>query len=257
MSFSRRAKLIGVAVAGVAVLATAAFVWIGWSGDTAPAAPPAATATHRAQKQTLSAEDEHPTPSSSTAADAVPTKVVVAIGDSIMDGHGVKPSHAWPELISAATTSWQLTDLASDGTGFVAIGDNDDTFLAQSVQAVALDPAIVIIAASSNDLGIDSDSVDAATTETLTYLRDNLPDATIIALNAFWGDDTPPAELADLDSALSSASEAVGAHYIDIGQPLAGRPDLMQSDDVHPTSKGLSVLAAAIAGAIRADSLIN
>lgn len=266
MGFSRRARRIGVGIVGIAVVAVvasaAAVAAAGWQSPPEPEGTAVASrlATPRATKPVLSAEQPltSSTPSGSdAAAEVVSTKVVVAIGDSIMDGHGVKPSHAWPELISAATSSWQLTDLASDGTGFMAIGDNDDTFQAQAIQAVALNPQIVIIAASSNDLDVDPDAVAEATTSTMTYLRDNLPGATIIALNTFWGDETPPTELTDLDADLRIASDQVGAHFLDIGQPLAGRSDLMQSDDVHPTSKGLVVLAAAIASAIRADSLIN
>ena len=170
-----------------------------------------------------------------------------------MDGHGLKPSRAWPELIGQAT-DWQLTDLASDGTGFATVGDDGDTFQDEAVEAVALHPSIVIIAASSNDLGEDPTEVSDDVTATMSYLRDSLPDAQIIAFNAFWGADAPPPELAALDSDLEYASTVTGAHYLDIGQPLAGRPDLMQFDGVHPTAHGLVVLAAAIAAAIRDDT---
>lgn len=179
-----------------------------------------------------------------------PGPVVVAIGDSIMDGHNVKSSHAWPQLIGAAT-NWQLTDLAADGSGFVAVGDDGGTFQDQAVEAVDLNPSIVIIAASSNDLDEDPDEVASQTMKTMSYLRDELPEGRIFALNAFWGDTTPPDELGELDADILAASQAVDADYLDIGQPLAGQPELMQFDDIHPVSKGLTVIAAAVAAAIR------
>jgi acyl-CoA thioesterase-1 len=190
-------------------------------------------------------------PTTGTAeATSEPGPVVVAIGDSIMDGHNVESSHAWPQLIGAAT-NWQLTDLAEDGSGFVAVGDDGSTFQDQAVEAVDLHPSMVIIAASSNDLEQDPHDVASQTMETMSYLRDQLPDARIFALNAFWGDTTPPDELGELDSDILRASEAVDADYLDIGQPLAGHPELMQFDDIHPVSKGLTVIAAAVASAIR------
>ena len=47
--------------------------------------------------------------------------VVVAIGDSIMEGHGLDPSDAWPALL-AKQNGWRLTNLASDGSGFATVG---------------------------------------------------------------------------------------------------------------------------------------
>lgn len=177
--------------------------------------------------------------------------VVVAIGDSIMDGHGTKADQAWPVLIGQKN-DWSLTNLSSDGSGFLQLGDAGDTFATQVQKAVALNPSIVIISASSNDLGQDDAALSTTTMQTMVALRTALPYAQIIALSAFWGDTTPPAELDPIDADLQAAAQTVGARYIDIGQPLSGRPGLMQGDDVHPTAEGLSVLASAIDADIEA-----
>jgi len=237
---SRQSGRLTSVVVAVTVLVSGGATWIG--ADWVPVPP-----IHVGSRSAL------PAHSTATPSPGDPGPVVVAIGDSIMDGHGVTPSRAWPQLIGEAT-DWQLTDLASDGSGFATLGDDGDTFHDQAVEAVALNPDIVIIAASSNDLDQDPDTVAQATSATFDYLRDALPQARIIALNAFWGADTPPAELSQLDTAVEDAAAATGAHYLDIGQPLAGHPELMQFDAVHPTAKGLLVLAAAIAKAIRADT---
>jgi lysophospholipase L1-like esterase len=40
--------------------------------------------------------------------------------------------------------------------------------------------------------------------------------------------------------------EAVEGDYVKIGSPLAGRPELIKDDGVHPTSAGQKVLAEAV-----------
>ena len=263
MSVVRREWPIAVVIV-MALLTVGALVGVGVAGR--PAHPVPVARGKADLSATVAPTTTSPASSSQSATSSTTTtsgadedtdtdskSVVVAIGDSIMDGHGLKPSRAWPELIGQAT-NWQLTDLASDGTGFTAVGEDGDTFQDEAVEAVALHPSIVIIAASSNDLGEDPTEVSDDVTATMSYLRDSLPDAQIIAFNAFWGADAPPPELAALDSDLEYASASVGAHYLDIGQPLAGRPQLMQFDGVHPTARGLVVLAAAIAAAIREDT---
>ncbi|MEA9983839.1 SGNH/GDSL hydrolase family protein [Subtercola sp. RTI3] len=181
----------------------------------------------------------------SAGAAAATDPVVVAIGDSIMDGHGVDPDQAWPVLLADQNT-WQFADLATDGTGFVRLGNDANTFEAQVTEAIGLDPSVVIISASSNDLGEDNADIADASTSALEQLHTALPQAQIIALSAFWGDTAVPEQLLQIDSDLDSAAQNVSASYVDIGQPLAGQPDLMQSDDVHPTADGLHVLASAI-----------
>lgn len=240
MRSSRQSGRMTSVAVGAAVLISGGATWIG--ADWVPESP-----IHVGSRSAL------PAHSTATPSPGAPGPVVVAIGDSIMDGHGLTPSRAWPQLIGQAT-DWQLTDLASDGSGFATPGDDGDTFQDQAVEAVSLHPDIVIIAASSNDLGQDPGTVEQSTDATFDYLREALPRTRIIALNAFWGADTPPTELTQLDSAVEEAAASIGAHYLDIGQPLAGHPELMQPDAVHPTAKGLMVLAAAIAKAIRADT---
>ncbi|UFS59821.1 SGNH/GDSL hydrolase family protein [Subtercola endophyticus] len=186
-----------------------------------------------------------PAPTGTASAEASQRPVVAAIGDSIMDGHNVGADQAWPVLVSEAN-DWQLTNLSIDGTGFVQLGNDGNTFESQVVEAGEMDATVVIISASSNDLGQDPDTLAQATLATMASLRAQLPNAQIVALSAFWGDTAPPPQLTDIDNDLQNAAAATGATYIDIGQPLAGEPDLMQSDDVHPTAQGLVHLAAAI-----------
>ena len=187
---------------------------------------------------------EHTTQASATG----PT--VVAIGDSIMEGHGLDPSQAWPALL-AQEYGWRLTNLASDGSGFVTPGNNGDTFADQVAVAARLNPSIVFVSGSSNDLGSDDTMIAGETAATIRALHAALPRAEILAVSPVWNDKNVPPQLDDIDLDVVRAVSAVGGRTLDIGQPLFGKPTLMQSDDVHPTPAGQQVIAAAVSKALQ------
>ncbi len=177
--------------------------------------------------------------------------VVVAIGDSVMEGHGLDPDQAWLALL-ARHDGWRFTNLASDGSGFVTVGTNGDTFADQAKVAETLHPDAIILAGSSNDLGADDAAISLETTATIAALHTALPHTKLIAVNSIWGDATVPAQLDVIDTAVQTAITEANGFYLDVGQPLAGRANLMQPDDVHPTAAGQRVLAAAVRRAMAA-----
>lgn len=179
---------------------------------------------------------------------------VVAIGDSIMDGHNLRPDQAWP-MIVAAGDDWSLTNLAADGDGFVAVGDDGTTFLQQVREAVSLRPKTVVVSASSNDLGVSEPEVRAATVEAVDELHVALPAAEIVGVSPIWNQSSPPPQLDQMGTDLDAAVSAVGGAYLDIGNPLNDRPDLMQGGDVHPTAAGQLAIAAAVQAALAAAKL--
>jgi acyl-CoA thioesterase-1 len=176
--------------------------------------------------------------------------VAVAIGDSIMEGHGLSADQAWVATL-AKEDGWEFTNLASDGSGFLKVGTKGDTFADQAQAAIAMHPSVVVLAGSSNDLGESNAALAKATTATLKTLRSALPTARIIAISAVWGATSLPPQMTEIDHQVRSAIAAVGGEYLDIGQPLAGHPELMQSDAVHPTAAGQRVLARAVSDASR------
>lgn len=181
--------------------------------------------------------------------------VVVTIGDSIMMGHGLPAAQAWPALL-ANEKGWQLTNLASDGSGFVATGSNGDTFADQAAAAVLLKPDVVIFSGSSNDLGVSQSRINAAAMTTITNLHSALPNTRIMSINSTWGDTDAPSQMADIDAGVMSATDAVGGTYFDSGQALSGAPDAIQDDQVHPTADGQLMLARAVQGALIAAGVI-
>jgi acyl-CoA thioesterase-1 len=183
--------------------------------------------------------------------------VVVAIGDSIMKGHGLAAADAWPALI-AADNHWSFTNLACDGAGFVTLGDPadcDDDFSGLIKKAVALHPDLILISGSSNDLGVDDGTLGQQTATVIDTLRSELRGTTIVGISTVWNDTATPDQMNTINEQVRGSITKIGGVYLDIGQPLAGHRNWLQNDDVHPTATGQRKLAMAIAGALRSARL--
>lgn len=225
------------AVVAAALAAVTALALVGCSEDSSVAAP-SPTATDRAW-------------------DHAPGERIVVIGDSVSGGHGLTPEQAWPALL-ARTERWQLTNLSCDGAGVVAEGDADECASAYPGlvrRAVDLRPRVVFVQASSNDLGEDDAEVTSATDQLVALVHRDLPRARVVGLSAVWNEQAPPAQLATISAALHRAVRKDGGTYVDIGQPLSGHADWMQSDDVHPTARGQRALEAGVIEAFSRDHL--
>lgn len=177
---------------------------------------------------------------------------LLAIGDSIMKGHGLSADEAWPALI-AGKRGWTLDNLACDGAGFLTTGDKTDcdaTFAGLIAEAVKLQPHTVIVEGSSNDFGESNEALFKETVGQLEQLHKALPKAKIIGLSTVWNETAVPAQLEHVNNQVRLAVLRVGGRYLDIGQPLFGHPEWMQSDDVHPTAAGQLAIEAAVQDAL-------
>ena len=179
---------------------------------------------------------------------------VVAIGDSIMAGDGVNGDEAWLAIVAEAH-GWKLTNLASDGSGFVTVGDDGDTFSDQTIVALSLHPDVIILSGSSNDLGVSQAVLANATTALIERIHLVLPQTIILTVDAIWGDTEAPDQLAEMDRSVRQASASSGGAYLDIGQPLSATSNLMQSDGVHPNAAGQAALADAFDAALVSSGL--
>lgn len=201
-------------------------------------------------------------PSATPTASAAPApasvgahQVVVTIGDSIMAAYGLDDDEGWPELLATGTSS-KLVNLACSGAGFIAVGSCGSDYAGLIPQAVQARPTLVIVQSSSNDMGQSDAAIDRATSTTLAALRAALPDATIVALSTVWNEESsPPAEVASSSAAIQHAVLAQRGIYVDLGQPLEGHAEWMQSDDVHPTADGQRVLAESVRAQLAADGI--
>ncbi|WP_223690249.1 SGNH/GDSL hydrolase family protein [Leifsonia poae] len=169
----------------------------------------------------------------------------VAIGDSIAFGKGVRPDEAWPALVAAAH-KWRLTDLAVSGSGFVHPGWNGTTYQQQVERALHAHPDYILIAATRNDRDEDPAVVEQKSAEMLATLHSAFPKAHIIGITAIWGDDRPPTTMTRVDGIVGKAVDGVGGTYLNIGFPLVGHPEWVQSDHIHPNAGGQDVVAKVI-----------
>lgn len=159
-----------------------------------------------------------------------------------MAGYGLDPSDAWPVLMGEQQHV-TVTNLGCSGAGFTIAGGCGTDFSGLVPKAAAADPQLVIIESSDNDDGASDDTIDQDTADTMQQLRAALPNATIVAFSTLWDQpEDPPETIAAATSAIDEAVHGVSGTFIDIGQPLAGHPDLLQSDSEHPTAAGQQVL---------------
>ncbi|MCU1576410.1 MAG: hypothetical protein JWP70_1114 [Leifsonia sp.] len=190
-----------------------------------------------------------PARSSNTATASAARPAVAFLGDSLTAGLFVQPSQAWPVTLSSEE-NWDGVNVSCSGAGFVARGDCG-TYNDMVARAVAAHPSLVIVPASSNDLGSNQATLKAEMTATMNRLRAALPGATIAGLNAIWNDGEAPSELSEISNDLADAVTAAGGTYVDIGEPVYGHPEWMQPDTVHYTQAGYDAVAQAVNAALK------
>ncbi|MDQ1136911.1 acyl-CoA thioesterase-1 [Microbacterium sp. SORGH_AS 1204] len=240
MIFRRRATALSFAV----LSAVAAAILSGCTAE-----PVTATPTFAGPPLAAPARGATASPVSSSAQTA--TEHVVTLGDSIMSGFGLSPRDAWPSLL-AERARISVTNLACPGMGFVVQGDCGTPYSGLIPAIAALQPDLLIVQSSSNDFWLDSDEISDDTVDTIETLHAAAPAARIIALSTIWNDDPEvPDDTAVTSEALRDAVESVGGVYIDLGQPLAGHPDWLQPDDVHPTARGQRAIEQTVMSALQ------
>lgn len=198
-------------------------------------------AVNTAATPTEASSAPRPIPTFGTAR-AEPTTVAF-LGDSYTEGAGSSKdrTHRWSTTVSNSL-GWSETIIAIGGTGFVS-GDN---YVNQLPRVVATGADVVVISGGRNDVDELIEDVKRNAMQVLGGVRAGLPEARIIVLSPWWDDDEAPDRLTDVASAMSDAAASVGAEFIDSGQPLADRPDLMSADGIHPNDAGYAAIAATV-----------
>ena len=238
MTSRRRASMLLLSAAAVSGLATM----------TACAPEPSHESSDRVAAVTF------PSPSATPVAASQPSAApvrIVTLGDSLMAGSGLERDEAWPALL-AQRDGLSVTNLACGGMGFVVSGECGTSYAGFSPAIAALQPEVILVQSSSNDFWQDPDEIRTDTDDTVTQLRDAAPDARIVGLSTIWNDDPDvPDDTATTSDALRDALDSVGGTFVDIGQPLAGHPEWMQEDDVHPTARGERAIAQTVVSALQ------
>lgn len=184
------------------------------------------------------------------------------LGDSYTAGAGVsRQADRWPTRVANAQR-WIEQNLGAGGTGYGtsvdaptskdACGKSYCPDYAQALEDyVGQSPDVVVVAGGRNDFDLSPDEFADAVDGVLGSVVKKFPKATIYAVSPVWDDDEVPDGFDTRIDAVRTAAEKVGATFVDVGQPLVGKPDLVVEDGVHPNREGHAAIADAFKSALR------
>lgn len=182
--------------------------------------------------------------------DSVP--VVAFLGDSYSKGIGASTNgKRWTTLVSAAM-GWSELNLAEGGSGYTTsyLGQKTDYAIKLDVIAAA-QPDIVVVSGGRNDYEAGTAGVTGAVAVSLfEAVKAAAPNTKVIVTSPIWDSTEPPADFATLIDGVKAATAKAEARYLDIGEPLADHPDMMDPDGLHPNDAGHRTIAGAVLGVL-------
>jgi lysophospholipase L1-like esterase len=192
------------------------------------------------------------TPPSDAASPTIPAPMPLAvfIGDSYTQGAG-GGGVRWPTLVGDAH-GWDVDNLGLGGTGYIKTSDENGCgrpycgTYGQTIDEIVGSPRYIVVAGGRNDIGLPTADVAAAADGLFGELRERYPDAMIFVMAPWFDDDAPPPSAGEFAQAIQAAALENEVVYLDSGQPLLGRTDLISADGVHPNAAGYQALAAAV-----------
>lgn len=172
------------------------------------------------------------------------------IGDSYTAGaYATDPSQSWATAF-AADMGWLEKNFARGGTAYVNTHGKEGcglefcpNYTGMIPEVVASKPDVVVVSGGRNDAHRDPEEVAAGVTAFYSELRRALPEAKIVAVSPLWHTPRAPEQITLMGEAVRAAVTSVGGYYLDIGQPLEGKPELVAKDKVHPNDEGYDVIA--------------
>jgi lysophospholipase L1-like esterase len=171
--------------------------------------------------------------------------ILWVLGDSWTDPtvYPWAPAQGWPSLL-AARLGLGLVNSGVSGTGYAATAGTPN-FPAQAARGVGAGAHLVLVWGSLNDpnQGHTADETAAGAAATYALLRRLCPAAPLIVAGPQWGADPPPPELYAAREAVRAAAADAGATFLDPSGWLAGRPDLVLPDGLHPNPAGHALIA--------------
>lgn len=177
-------------------------------------------------------------------------QLLVTYGDSYTatGPHPWASGPGWAQQV-AEDLDLDLADHAVIGTGYVADAEDSGLPFVRQVETGPPDGAgVVVVFGSVNDqrAGIAPDVVGRAADRVLALVRALAPQARLLVIGPQWpaGDYAP--SMGPLRDAVRASAQRTGAVFLDSLQWLAGRPDLISGDGLHPTQDGLTYLAGLI-----------
>lgn len=183
-----------------------------------------------------------------------PMPLAVFIGDSYTQGAG-GGGVRWPTLVGEAH-GWDVDNLGLGGTGYIRTSDANSCGrpycgrYGQTIDEIIGSPTYIVVSGGRNDVGLPTADVTAAADALFGALHQRYPDAKIFVMAPWFDDDPPPPSAGEFTQAIQAAALENQLVYLDSGQPLFGRPDLISEDGVHPNAAGYQALAAAVSAVL-------
>jgi lysophospholipase L1-like esterase len=172
-----------------------------------------------------------------------PLPVALFVGDSY-----TSPDQ-WPSKV-AQTLGWDHANVAIPGTGYTAANtlscarESCPPYAERLAQVTEDRVDMVIIAGGRNDTN-NPDEFRGAVNGTIDAAAAKYPDARIVLTTPIWDDDSAPESLLTKIAVIQDVAAQRGVTLVDLGQPLAGHPDFVNDDGIHPNEAGASAIADA------------
>ena len=190
---------------------------------------------------------------SETMAVTGPERRILAFGDSLFAGYGVREQEGYPEQLEAALRAEGMNARVTDA------GVSGDTSaagrqrIAFVLDSLAAPPDLVIVELGGNDLlrGVSP----AETRDNLAAILAELRERRIPVL--LMGMRAPPnlgeAFVREFDRLYPDLARQYGAALVPFFlEPVYDKPALIQQDRIHPTAEGIEALVAATADDVAA-----
>ncbi len=160
----------------------------------------------------------------------------------------------WPTRVSESL-GWLELNEGCAGAGYTNAGQVCMTTYRQSIDAlIDADPDIIVVSGGMNDLDAPLGEIEAAAHATFVTLQTTFPKARVYAVGGVYAaNDENSAALEQIDTIIATQAQNAGATFIDIGEPLADRPDLLTADGIHPNIAGHAVIAELTSNVISAN----
>jgi lysophospholipase L1-like esterase len=183
---------------------------------------------------------------------------VAVVGASITAGTGPNnPEQSWAVEL-ARQLHWNAVVYGVPGTGYLrasAFGRGPMTRMLGTLGLHALDPALVIVQAGHDDLGVSAALEERRVRATVDLIHTAAPGARIGLLTTFSGVPGGTPALREIDRAIISAGMAADPEVV-IMDPLAGHWSFPRAaDGLHPTAAGDAWIARTVAAILRAHGV--
>lgn len=173
---------------------------------------------------------------------------VVIVGASITAGVGAgQPDRSWAALL-VRRLGWNAVVYGDPGAGYVRPGIHRRGPVARELSEVdlrKLNPALVIVQAGHNDMGVPAALEQQRVKNVIAQIRAEAPDAGIALITVFVGRLHRPAAY-QTDRTIVAAAKAADPAVI-IMDPLAGNWQFARiRDGLHPTAAGSQWIAGQV-----------